>query len=214
MTHSEQRRRIWITVASLVALMMVFVVGIFWKITTPRQMSPQELLANGAIVFDHPRIIEPFNLLDQQQQAFTKQNLEGRWTILYFGFTHCPDVCPNDLAFLNQWYKSLDESIAARTEVVMVSLDPARDNAAHLAQYMSYFNPDFHGVTGEFMNILRFSRNVNVAFSKVPMGDDYTIDHTANLVLVNPKGDYHGFFKPPFKLAPMKTAFQSIVSQF
>lgn len=211
---AQQKRGIWKTVIIIVSVMTLFMVGFVHKINSPRVMSAEELRANNAIVFENPRIIKEFQLVDHHEQAFTLEQLKGKWTLIYFGFSHCPDICPTSLAKLNQVVEQLQSDIAAETQVLLVSLDPARDTPEKLAQYVPFFNEDFIGVTGEFLEILKFSRNVNVAFSKVAQGDDYTIDHTGNIVLINPKGHYHGFFKPPFELARLKTTYQSIVSQF
>src|SRR5690606_22138642 len=108
-------------------------------------------------------------------EIFTEKNLQGKWTLMFFGFTHCPDICPTTLAKLAQVYKQLDTDLQKQTQVVMVSVDPARDTQEKLAEYMPYFNEDFIGVTGEFTEILKFSRNVNAVFNKVVTGDDYTV---------------------------------------
>ncbi len=210
----QQKRGITKTVILLVVVMTVFVAGFFNKMLQPRIMSDAELRANGAIVFDNPRIIKDFSLLDHQQQSFTLNELQGKWTIMFFGFTHCPDICPNTLAKLSQVYKNLDKDIAEQTQVILVSVDPARDTAEKLAEYVPFFHPEFTGLTGDFLQIMQLSQNLNVAFRKVPQGDDYTVDHTGNLVLVNPKGHYHAFVKPPFELARLTTVFQSIVETF
>ncbi len=213
-SRAKQKRGILLTVVSIVAVMSLFIAGFVHKVTSPRILSAEELRANQAIVFQKPRIIKPFELIDHNGKPFTLENLNGKWSLIYYGFTHCPDICPNTLAKLNQVMSSLDADIAENTQVILVTLDPARDTTEKLAQYVPYFNSEFIGVTGEFLEILKFSRNVNVAFSKVQLENDYTIDHTSHLVLVNPKGHYHGFFKPPFELARLKVTYQSIVSQF
>lgn len=210
----DQRRGIIKTVAVLVILMLVFVGGFFYKIVQPRVMSPIEMRVNGAIVFDNPRIIEPFSLIDHHGNGFNLDNLEGQWTLMFFGFTHCPDICPVTLAKLAEVYKKLNSDIAEHTQVVLVSVDPARDTPEKLAQYVTYFNSDFIGVTGEFLQIMQFTQNVNVAFRKVMLGEDYTVDHTGNIVVVNPNGHYHAFIKPPFELARLISVYQSMVSQF
>jgi protein SCO1/2 len=89
-------------------------------------------------------------------------------------------------------------------------VDPARDTVAQLAAYVPYFNADFLGVTGEFLVIHRVATALNTPFRKVPgQGEDYLIDHSANVVLINPRGDYHGFFKAPLDLAKMKVTYRS-----
>ena len=93
----------------------------------------------------------------------------------------------------------------------MVSVDPARDDVAVLSQYVPYFNPDFTGVTGDFLDIHRFATALNTPFRKVPgQGENYQVDHSANLVLINPRGDYHGFFRAPLDLAKLKVTYRSV----
>lgn len=210
----QQRRNILRTVWFLLAFILVVVALFLHKFLSPRVMSPQELAANGALVFDKPRIIPPFELVDQNGKPFTLDRLQGKWTIVFFGFTSCPDICPATLATLSQWYKKLDSDIQAQTQVVMVTVDPARDTPEKLAAYMSHFDPAFVGVTGEFLPIKTLTDQLNVAFNKVTLESDYTVDHSAHLVLINPYGHYHGIFKPHFQLGQLKSTYQSIVTSF
>lgn len=212
--EAQQSRNIRRTIGFLLAFICV-VIGLFvHKFLSPRILSPQELAVNGAIVFEKPRIIPEFALLDQRGAPFTLERLHGKWTVMFFGFTTCPDVCPTTLATLSQWYKTLDQDIKAKTQVVMVSVDPARDTPEKLAGYMQHFEADFIGVTGEFLPIKTLTDQLNVAFNKVMLESDYTVDHSAHLVLINPYGHYHGIFKPPFQLGQLKTTYQSIVTSF
>lgn len=95
----------------------------------------------------------------------------------------------------------------------MVTADPARDTPEKLKIYIEHFNKDFNAITGEFLAVKRLAGDLNVAFNKVMLDNgDYTIDHSGNLILINPHGHYHGFFKPPFELAKLKLTYQSIVS--
>ncbi len=211
---AAQKKAIYKTVIGL-CLAMVVIFGLFLnKLFTPRVMSKQELRANGAIVFDTPRLIKDFELLDHNGETFALENLQGKWTLAFFGFTHCPDICPATLLQLSQVYKKLNDDIREETQVILVSLDPARDHGETLAQYVNHFHSDFVGVTGDFIQIKRLANNLNVAFSKVVQGDDYTVDHTGNIFLINPKGHYHGFIRPPFELARLKGIHQSLVTAF
>ncbi|SMF55850.1 protein SCO1/2 [Alteromonadaceae bacterium Bs31] len=210
----KQKRGVLKTVVLLVLLMTLFVAGFFNKILQPRVMSDIELRANGAIVFENPRIIKEFSLVDHKGKPFSLDSLQDKWTIMFFGFTHCPDICPNTLAKLAQVYNNLNEDIAAKTQVVLISVDPARDTPQKLADYVPFFHQDFLGVSGEFLQTMQLTQNLNVAFRKIQQGDNYTVDHTANLVIINPRGHYHAFVKPPFELARLTTVFQSIVKSF
>lgn len=202
------------TIWALLTFILV-IIGLFLhKFLSPRALSPQELAVNGAIVFDKPRIIPPFELVDHEGQPFTLDRLKGKWTVVFFGFTSCPDICPATLATLSQWYKKLDPEVRAQTQVVMLTVDPARDTPTKLASYMNHFDQDFIGITGEFLPIKTLTDQLNVAFNRVVTGDDYTVDHSSHLVLINPYGHYHGIFKPPFQLGQLKMTYQSIVTTF
>ncbi len=212
--QSKVDRGIQRTVVILVAVMAAFLALFFHKLMSPRILNSQELSANGTVVFEKPRIMKEFALVDQSGQAFTLDNLKGHWTLLYFGFTNCPDICPSTLAILSQWYKKLNDDIRENTQVVLVSVDPERDTTEVLSQYMNHFNSDFIGLTGELASVESLTDQVHVGFNKVPMGDDYTVDHSGHIALINPYGHFHGFFKPPFEMARLKLTYQSVVSSF
>jgi len=206
-----QRRRIWLTVLGLLLLIGIILGGFVNKISKPRVMTPSEMKINGAYMFETPRDFGDFALVDHNGNSFTRENLKGHWTLVFFGFTYCPDVCPATMAQLAQLMTRLDGlPEQADTEVVMVSVDPARDTPEKLASYVPYFNSEFIGLTGEFMDIHRFATALNTPFRKVPgQGEDYLVDHSANVVLINPMGDYHGFFKAPLDLAKLKVTYRS-----
>jgi protein SCO1 len=206
----SQSRNIKLTVAALLALITVIVAGFVHKISLPRVLTTSEMKINGLYVLDTPRDIGEFALVDHHGKPFDPARLKGRWSLVFFGFTYCPDICPTTMALLNDFMASLEGTEAEDTQVVMVSVDPARDTVEKLASYVPYFNPDFIGVTGEFLEIHRFATALNTPFRKVMgEGDNYQVDHSANVVLINPKGHYHGFFKAPMNLAKMKLTYRS-----
>ena len=205
-----QARGVRLTVALVVAFMIVIVTGFVYRIQQPRVMTTTEMKSNGLFVFETPRALGEFELTDHRGQPFTQDSLRGGWTLVFFGFTYCPDICPTTMAFLNQLLGELEGTEVADTSVVMISVDPARDTVEQLAQYVPFFNPAFTGVTGEFLTLHRVATALNTPFRKVPgQGEDYLIDHSANVVLINPRGDYHGFFKAPLDLAKMKVTYRS-----
>ena len=209
--NNKQSRRVKITVLVIVAFMAFIVAGFVHRIQLPRVLTVSEMKINGAYLFDTPRNIGEFELIDHRGQPFTPASLEGQWTLVFFGFTHCPDVCPTTLSFLDEFVQELEGTEVDGTQVVMVSVDPARDTVEQLATYVPYFNPAFTGVTGEFLNVHRFATALNTPFRKVPgQGENYQVDHSSNVVLINPRGDYHGFFKAPLDLAKMKVTYRSI----
>ncbi len=210
---SRQSRGVKLTVVAILVFILFIVGGFVYRIQQPRIMTEAELKANGAYMFETPRAIGEFELLDHRGGTFTPESLQGGWTLVFFGFTHCPDICPTTMAFLDQLVGELQGTEAEDTRVVMISVDPARDTVEQLGVYVPYFNEEFTGVTGEFLDIHRFATNLNTPFRKVPGdGENYQVDHSANVVLINPRGDYHGFFKAPLDLAKMKVTLRSIMA--
>lgn len=206
----SQSRNIKITVALVLLFIGVIVAGFVHRVSLPRVLTVAEMQINGFFQHAQPRHFGEINLLDHHGAAFTRDRFVGKWTLVFFGFTHCPDICPTTMAFLDQFVAALEGTEVEDTQVVMVSVDPARDTVDKLAAYVPYFNDSFIGVTGEFLDIHRFATALNTPFRKVVLEDgDYQVDHSANVVLINPRGDYHGFFKPPLDLAKMKLTYRS-----
>lgn len=200
------------TVLLVLALIVLVLTAFVYTMTQPRIMTVKELVSNGAITFEEPKPIEDFQLVKHTGEAFTREDLTGQWTLLFFGFTHCGDFCPATLALLDSIYGQLEEEVREQTQVVMVSVDPARDTPEVLADYVPRFNPEFVGVTGEFLSIKLLANQFHIGFQKSTSGGEhYHVDHGENIVLINPRGEYQGFFKPPFTLARLKTTYQSIV---
>lgn len=211
---AEQRRGIRKTVAILVTVVAVVIALQVYKVTRTAPLDTEALREEGVILFEQPRKISEFELVDHNEQAFTPASLEDQWTLIFFGFTHCPDICPMTMVDLTRVMEALPSELEERTQVLMVTLDPARDEPEVLAEYVPHFHPDFVGITGEFLTIRRLANEFNVAFSKVTQGDDYTVDHGGHIALVNPRGDYHAFFRPPFNPEVMAKHYGTIVEAF
>lgn len=219
MNHSEsftevspQRRRgIWLTVVLLVLAIVVIVGGFVYTMTKPRLMSEAALRANDVFLFERARDFGEFALTDDEGQPFTPAALAGKWSLLFFGFTYCPDVCPTTLVDLAKFYRQLPPEQREQTQIIMVSVDPARDTVEKLNQYVRYFDPDFRSVTGEFMALHKFATSLSIPFSKVPGGgDNYLVEHSANVVVINPRGHYVGFIKGPVDIQKLLQSYPSV----
>lgn len=207
---TNSRRGIALTVAAILTFIIVIVASFVYRVQQPRVMTEAETRANGLFLFETPRDLGAFSLIDHRGQAFTRENLKGTWTLVFWGFTHCPDICPTTMAFLADVVSQLEQTEAEDTQVVMMSVDPARDTQQVLAQYVPYFHSDFVGVTGEFTEILQLAHRFSAPFRKVTEADgSYQVDHSANVALVNPRGDFHGFFRAPLDLAKFKVTYRS-----
>ena len=209
MAASNQPGVRW-TIAGVLLFMTIVVASFIHRVGEPRIMSLAETRANGLFLFDTPRDVGDFSLTDHRGLSFTRDDLTDRWTLIFFGFTHCPDICPTTMAELAELKSQLADTEASDARVVMVSVDPARDTPDRLAQYVPYFHPDFTGVTGEFADILSVAQRLNAPFRKVSEPDGgYQMEHSANVMLMNPRGDYHGFFRAPLDIPKMRVTLRS-----
>ena len=132
----------------------------------------------------------PFQLTDQSGQSVTEKNLLGKPTIIFFGFTHCPDVCPTSLFEMSEVLRAIGPD-AGKVNAYFISVDPARDTAATMKDYLSSFDPNLKGLTGSPDEIARVLKAYRVYAKKVPLKDgDYTMDHTALIYLMDSKGNF------------------------
>jgi protein SCO1/2 len=130
-----------------------------------------------------------FRLTDHTGKVRTLADFRGKVVVLFFGYTHCPDVCPTTLSELSQAMKQLGKD-AARVQVLFVTLDPARDTPQVLAQYVPSFNPTFLGLYGDEATTRRVAKDFKVFYQKHDTGSKlgYTLDHTANTFVYDPAG--------------------------
>jgi protein SCO1 len=139
----------------------------------------------------------PFQLTDQSGAVFTDKNLEGRPSLIFFGFTHCPDVCPTSLFEISEVLRAMGKD-ADKVNAVFVTVDPERDTAAAMKDYLSSFDPHLKGLTGDPAAVQKVITEYRVYAKKVPLKDgDYTMDHTALVYLM----DRDGHFVAPFNLS-------------
>jgi len=156
-----------------------------------------------------------FRLLDHQEQLFDKQRLQGHWTFVFFGYTYCPDACPMALVTLNAVIELLqDQGIDEAPQVVMVSVDPARDTTERLAAYVPYFNPDFIGATGADEELVKLTRELGIIYvirEPDPGGSGYLVDHSTAILLINPQGKLQAVFGQPHNPSYMTDDFLKIL---
>jgi len=179
----------WIILISVVVIIAVVGLGV-------SQFSQSK---NDALVLTEPPTPLPeFSFHKSGKVAFTNESLKGKWSLLFIGYTYCPDVCPTTLADLNYVYPSLTNDQDTTTQVVFISVDPNRDKAEQLADYVNYFNENFIGVTSTHEQLWPFVTELGLIYSVVEEGetnDYYLVDHSASIVLINPEGQFHATFK-------------------
>jgi protein SCO1/2 len=169
---------------------------------------PAPQLASGTW-FPAARAVPDFSLLDGAGRAFSRRDLKGTPTLVFFGFTHCPDVCPTTLVKLAQLHRQAP--LAAGLRVVFVSVDPQRDTPALLGQYVHAFDPQFIGLTGEPSAVAGLARHFGVAVNRVELpGGDYTMDHSAVIFLLDADARLVGLFTPPFNVAALAKDLRTV----
>jgi protein SCO1 len=138
----------------------------------------------------------PFELTDQNGQPFSDKDLKGKFFLVFFGFTHCPDVCPTTLFEISEIMRNLGPA-ADRTAALFISVDPERDTPEAMKEYLSSFDPHVRGLTGDAAALAAVAKAYRVYYKKVPLdGGDYTMDHTAIVYLM----DKDGRFVAPFNM--------------
>lgn len=146
-----------------------------------------------------PREIGAFQLTRSDGGALTGRELQGHWTIVFLGFTHCPDVCPTTLAELakaQKTWRAIPESI--RPRVLFVSVDPERDTPKLTGEYAAFFDPDTIAATADPEPLARFAETMGLVYMKVPLDEGgYSMDHSATLVVLDPQGRQAGLIRPP-----------------
>jgi len=167
-------------------------------ITIKRPGAPPAL--ERATMLDVARPLPQFELVDQAGRAFQRASLRGQWTLMFFGFTNCPDVCPTTLAELAEVRRKLKDLPAGDLPaVVFVSVDPNRDTSEALGRYVAHFDPQFLGVSGPPAAIEALTRDLGVAVFIGPPSEDgnYTVDHSAAIFLIDPSAAFTAVFGSP-----------------
>jgi len=146
-----------------------------------------------------PRALPPFELVRSDGRPLTLADWKGRWSVVFFGYTNCPDVCPTTLATFKQVWKHLDEATRARVGFDFVSVDPARDTPEQLGRYVGFFDPGFVAATGSDEQLTRLTRALGLVYAREePTDGAYAVDHSASVVVIDPDGHQIGLFRPPF----------------
>ncbi|MBV1907277.1 MAG: SCO family protein [Pseudomonadales bacterium] len=220
MSEAQQSgiRKTVIACAIFISLVLLALIN---NINRPVILSNEMLREQGTFVLPRPREIASIELVDHNGELFSLENIKGVWSFLYFGFTSCPDICPVTLAVLAEVERNLRQAEDAKLyegyQVVLITVDPDRDDIETLKQYVSNFSKRFLGVTGDNLEIASLAQQLNVAYGKVPDStnpESYQVEHSGNIVLVNPRGHYHGFIKIPHSSQQIIDSYRTLSANF
>lgn len=166
-------------------------------------LSDDELALKHALILEPPWPIESFELLDHTGAQFSRDEFEGGWTVLFSGFTHCPDICPTTLGLLKAAQRDLE--MKDRLQTVFVSVDPERDTPERLAEYLAWFDEDWIGLTGQRNQLDQLLDSVQMAHVRVPTGNgEYTMDHATAVALIGPEARMVAYWRPPLDAAEIR----------
>lgn len=174
-----------------------------------RHTAPQPQAVEG-LLWPDPRTLADFAAVDQDGQPFTAARFQGRWSLVFFGFTNCPDICPVTMTVLGQAKPALAAAAGATPlQVLFVTVDPDRDPPTVLGQYVRYFDPEFIGVGGSAEQVRGFTGQMGIPVALGPKQADgsYSVDHSASLFVVDPRGRFVGVIAAPH-------AVDSVVARF
>ena len=182
--------------------------------TTPALALDRNVLLDQAniLLLPRERAIPPLELVDQDGQRFDTRSLQGRWHILFFGFTACPDICPTTLSDMRRLFSQLPKETRNQLQLVLITADPARDTPQQLKTYLDYYRGGFNGLTGDMEQLQRLSRALGLPF--VPASEtqgDYSVSHSGNLALVGPDGTLRGHIRAPLQLEGLRRMLPQIV---
>jgi protein SCO1/2 len=177
-----------------------------------RRSAPPE---THAALFKSPRSLPAFSLSSTAGRPLDDQTLAGHWSLLYFGYTHCPDICPTTLALLAHVVRDLRNTGSRKVpRVYFISVDPKRDTLAAMKPYAQSFDPAFVGVSGPVADLRKLTTRLGVAFtySKPDAKGNYTVNHTAGVFLIGPDGKEVAVFTPPLHQAQMVDDLHKILA--
>ena len=155
----------------------------------------------------------PFHLVDQNGKPFTNADLKSKWHLIFFGYTHCPDVCPTTLNNLSLVYNQLDAQQQKEVSVVFISVDPGRDTAAVMKAYLANFDAPIIGLTGSAAAVKQAAQDYHVYYARHDEPDgSYEMDHSAVVYVMDPEGHFVATITPDEKIGDIAAELKKLVS--
>ncbi|MEE4746884.1 SCO family protein [Pseudomonas alliivorans] len=183
---------------------LVAVVALIMGLTINRVLSGKgpgdqtALIDAGVILLPQSRSLPSLSMSDQNGAPVAVDELKGKWTLVFFGYTYCPDICPTTLAQLRDIRTKLPQEAVDNMRVVLVSVDPDRDTPQQLKQYLGYFDPRYIGLTAPVADVQKLASALSIPFIPADTSKPgYTVDHSGNLALIGPDGRQRGFIRSP-----------------
>ena len=210
------------------------------EIVAAEEAAATALRDKGVTLFPAARPLVGFSLIDQVGAEFTKADLEGRWSLVFFGFTHCPDICPVTMKELAEFYVQLSDHERSKLNVILGTVDPERDDSQAMADYVAQYNEDFIGLTGDRSALSVLTKLLYVTYSdpteletheghdeheddqvadhtahgaEAATPEDYLITHSGHIAIINPDGDFHGVIRPPHRDRDLLSVMRALLAE-
>ncbi|MGB0658435.1 MAG: SCO family protein [Gammaproteobacteria bacterium] len=198
-----------------ILLILTGITGLFTYFQSlPSLLEKKPTLVSGKILA-RPMEIDRFELIDQKNEVFNNKSLEGGWTVLFFGYTNCPDVCPTTIYKLAEIKNELKEDLSSTSfNTVLVTLDPDRDSTDRLKEYIGYFDESMLGVTGTYENIQSFTSSLSVFYQRINKEEGYDFNHTASIFVFNKDGSLFATMSPANTIGELTQDFYTILNNF
>ena len=198
-----------------ILLILTGIAGLFTYFQSlPSLLEKKPTLVTGKILA-RPMEIDNFELIDQNNEAFNKKSLEGGWTVLFFGYTNCPDVCPTTIYKLAEIKNGIKEDLpSANFNTVLVTLDPDRDSSERLDEYIGYFDETMLGVTGTYENIQSFTSSLSVFYQRINKEEGYDFNHTASIFVFDKDRSLFATMSPANTVEEIESDYFTILNNF
>ena len=210
----SQGRNIAITVVLLIVValtVMSFAMYQQWRASHGElgndTASAPQVNADNVYLYDSPRDIRPFELINEQGDEVDNRMLQGQWTIAFVGFTSCPDICPTTMATLSRTAEQLPKRVT-KPQFLMISADPETDTPDVLSRYVTFFGDDFRGLTGDRETLKALAKDLNATFSRT--SDSGQLQHSSHLALISPGGDFVGMIRPPLDVDTIVRTYEKL----
>ena len=198
-----------------IVLILFGITGLFTYFQSlPSLLEKKPSLVTGKIL-TRPMEIDNFELIDQNNEVFNKKSLVGSWTVLFFGYTNCPDVCPTTIYKLAEIKNGIKEDLPSTSfNTVLVTLDPDRDSTERLDEYIGYFDETMLGVTGTYENIQSFTSSLSVFYQRINKEEGYDFNHTASIFVFDKDGSLFATMSPANTVGELEGDFFTILNNF
>lgn len=194
----------------VVILIFGLVVGRQMYLAGERAPAPAPELAElNTYVYDQGRPLPEFELLDENGDTVTRDDLKGHWTFAFVGYTSCPDVCPAAMANLRRTDNLIPDDLP-QPDYLLVSADPERDTPKQLKGYLGFFGTNFHGLTGDLETLRAIAKSLNAVFVHREVDGELLVDHSGHFALLNPDGEMIAVIQPPHNPEDLAEAFERI----